>query len=149
VDGRKVAGVLTELSAEPDVVHWVVLGIGVNLNADEGDFPEALRDLATSLAIERGQPVPRALFTAALLSMLEQWLDVHAADGFEPIREAWRARSCTLGHEVRVDVDGRELSGRAEDIDESGALLVRTASGLARIVAGDVRLLRRVDPAGA
>ncbi len=105
--------------------------------------------MATSLALERGQPVPRALFAAALLSTLEQWLDVHAADGFEPIRQAWRERSCTLGREVRVEVDGSEVSGVAEDIDEGGALLVRTRTGLVRVVAGDVRLLRRVDPTGS
>ena len=149
VDDRKVAGILTELSAESDAVHWVVLGIGVNLNAAAADFPGELEDVATSLAIERGQPVPRALFAAALLSTLEQWLDLHAADGFGPIREAWRARSCTLGREVRVDADGGEVAGVAEDIDEAGALLVRTGSGLLRCVAGDVRLVRRVDPAGA
>jgi len=148
VGDRKVAGILTELSAEPDAVHWVILGIGVNLNSAAADFPEDLRVVASSLAIERGQQVPRALFTAALLSTLEQWLDLHAADGFGPIREAWRARSCTLGREVRVDADGGEIAGVAEDIDESGALLVRTASGLLRFVAGDVRLARRVDPAG-
>jgi BirA family transcriptional regulator, biotin operon repressor / biotin---[acetyl-CoA-carboxylase] ligase len=148
VGDRKVAGILTEMSAEADAVHWVVLGIGVNLNSSAADFPDDLRDSATSLAIERGQPVPRALFAAALLSTLEQWLDVHAADGFGPIREAWRTRSCTLGREVRVDADGAEVAGVAEDIDESGALLVRTASGLLRYVAGDVRLARRVDPAG-
>jgi len=149
VDDLKVAGILTELSAEADAIHWVVLGIGVNLNSTPADFPGDLRDVATSLAIERGQPVPRALFTAALLSVLEQWLDLHAADGFGPIREAWRTRSCTLGREVRIDADGGEIAGVAEDIDDSGALLVRTGSGLLRHVAGDVRLLRRVDPAGA
>lgn len=147
--GRKLAGILTELSAEPDQVHWVVLGIGVNLNARAEDFPEELRRIATSLSIERGQPVPRALFAAALLSSLEQWLDLHAAEGFAPIRAAWRERSVTLGHEVEVDGDGGPISGIAEDIDASGALLVRGASGITRVVAGDVRLVRRVDPAGA
>jgi BirA family biotin operon repressor/biotin-[acetyl-CoA-carboxylase] ligase len=149
VGGRKVAGILTELSAEPDLVHWVVLGIGVNLNSGSGDFPAELRGLATSLSIERGQPVPRALFGAALLSELEQWLDRHAAEGFGPIREAWRERSVTLGREVRVEADGGEIAGVAEDIDESGALLVRGRSGLVRVVSGDVRMVARVDPEGA
>jgi BirA family biotin operon repressor/biotin-[acetyl-CoA-carboxylase] ligase len=148
VGGRKVAGILTELSAEPDLVHWVVLGIGVNLNSGPGDFPAELRGLATSLSIERGQPVPRALFAAALLSELEQWLDRHANEGFGPIRDAWRERSVTLGREVRVDAEGGEISGVAEDIDASGALLVRGKAGLARVVSGDVRLVARVDPAG-
>ena len=149
VGERKVAGILTELSAEPDLVHWVVLGIGVNLNSGSGDFPADLRGVATSLSIERGQPVPRALFAAALLSELEQWLDRHAADGFGPVREAWRERSVTLGREVRVDADGGEISGVAEDIDASGALLVRGRAGLVRVVSGDVRMVARVDPEGA
>jgi BirA family biotin operon repressor/biotin-[acetyl-CoA-carboxylase] ligase len=149
VRGLKVAGILTELSAELDVVHWVVLGIGVNLNAGVDDFPAELRGVATSLSIERGQPVPRALFAAALLSELELWLDLHADEGFEPIRAAWRERSVTLGREVRADGEGGEIAGVAEDIDESGALIVRTGGGLVRVVAGDVRLVGRVDPGGS
>ena len=141
VGGRKVAGILTELAAVPDLVHWVVVGIGVNLNAGRDDFPEELRDQATSLALERGQPVPRALFAAALLALLEQWLDRHAEEGFEAVRGAWRERSATLGREVRVDLDGGEIAGVAEDLDGSGALLVRSGSGLVRVVAGDVRIL--------
>jgi len=142
VGGRKVAGILTELAAEPDEVHWVVVGIGVNLNASRDDFPDELRETASSLALERGQPVPRALFTAALLSLLEQWLDRHAEEGFAAVRQAWRERSATLGREVRVEAGGAEVGGVAEDLDETGALLVRGEGGLVRVVAGDVRLLR-------
>ena len=148
VRGRKVAGILTELSAELDQIHWVVVGIGVNLNAGPDDLPPELRDVATSIAVERGQPVPRALFAAALLAEMEHWLDRHAAEGFEPIREAWRERSVTLGREVRMDGEAGETTGIAEDIDASGALLVRTRAGIVRVVSGDVRLVARVDPAG-
>jgi BirA family biotin operon repressor/biotin-[acetyl-CoA-carboxylase] ligase len=139
---RKVAGILTELAAEPDAVHWVVLGIGVNLNAGAEDFPPELRGLATSLRLERGEPVPRALFAAALLGQLEHWLDRHAEEGFPAIRDAWRERSATLGREVRVEVEGGELDGVAEDLDETGALLVRCGDRRIRVSAGDVRLLR-------
>lgn len=143
--GRKLAGVLTELAADADRVSWVVVGMGVNLNARVEDFPEALRETATSVRIERGSPAPRALFAAALLTSLEGWLDRHAEEGFAQVREAWRDRSATLGQDVRVRVEGRELLGRAEDIDERGALLVRTASGLERVLAGDVEALRPKD----
>ncbi len=138
VRGKKIAGILTEMAAEMEAVHWVVLGIGVNLNARLEDLPEELRDEATSISVERGQPVPRALFAAALLARLEEWLDRHAAEGFEPIRKAWRERSVTLGREVRVRADGRDIEGLAEDIDDTGALLVRASGRLERIVAGDV-----------
>ena len=142
VKGRKIAGILTELAAEPDQIQWVVVGVGVNVNAQAEDFPAELRELATSVLLERGQPAPRALFLAACLTLLEEWYDRHAEEGFEPIRAAWKERTVTLGREVMVQLDGRELVGRAEDLDHSGALLVRTAVGIERITSGDVALLR-------
>ncbi|WP_242372511.1 biotin--[acetyl-CoA-carboxylase] ligase [Anaeromyxobacter sp. SG26] len=140
--GRKLAGILTELAAEPDRVHWVVIGVGVNVNARAEDFPEELRAEATSLAIERRTPAPRALFAAACFTALEDWIDRHAEEGFGVIREAWRERSVTLGREVTVRTDGREIVGIAEDIDATGALLVRGRAGVERILSGDVALLR-------
>jgi BirA family biotin operon repressor/biotin-[acetyl-CoA-carboxylase] ligase len=142
VSGRKIAGVLTELAAEPERVHWVVVGAGVNVNARREDFPDDLRDQATSVLIERGQPAPRALLAAACFTALEDWLDRHAEEGFAPIRDAWRTRSVTLGREVVVHEGGRELTGVAEDIDDAGALLVRGRAGVERILAGDVTLVR-------
>jgi BirA family transcriptional regulator, biotin operon repressor / biotin---[acetyl-CoA-carboxylase] ligase len=58
------------------------------------------------------------------------------------VRDAWRERSVTLGREVVVKADGREITGTAVDLDEAGALLVRGAGGVERILAGDVTLLR-------
>jgi BirA family biotin operon repressor/biotin-[acetyl-CoA-carboxylase] ligase len=140
--GKKIAGILTELAAEPERVHWVVLGAGVNVNARAEDFPEELRGEATSVLLERGHPAPRALLAAACFTALEGWIDRHAEEGFGVVRDAWRERSATLGREVVVKGDGREIVGTAEDIDEAGALLVRTPAGLERILAGDVKLLR-------
>jgi BirA family biotin operon repressor/biotin-[acetyl-CoA-carboxylase] ligase len=142
VGGRKLCGILTEMAADPDRVQWVVLGVGVNLNARPEDFPDEFRAVATSLAAERGRPVPRALFTAAALSLLEEWLDRHAAEGFGPVREEWRALSDTLGRAVRVRVGDEEVEGVAEDVDEAGALLVRSGGGLRRVLSGDVTMLR-------
>jgi BirA family biotin operon repressor/biotin-[acetyl-CoA-carboxylase] ligase len=143
IDGRKVAGILTELQAGPDQVRSVVVGIGVNLNVGEEDLPAELRPIATSARIVRGSPVPRALFTAALLTRLEEWYDRHAEDGFEVITARWRELTSTLGEAVRVRLGDREIRGIAQDIDETGALLVANGSEVERVVAGDVELLRR------
>ena len=87
--------------------------------------------------------MPRALFTAALLTRLEEWLDLHAEEGFEPVRARWKELSATLGQEVLVKAERLELRGVAEDIDASGALLVRTPEGrLERVLAGDVEQVR-------
>jgi BirA family biotin operon repressor/biotin-[acetyl-CoA-carboxylase] ligase len=143
IEGRKVAGILTELSAEPERVHFVVLGVGVNLNAQPEHFPEELRTTATSLAIARGQRVPRALFAAALWNRLEEWLDLHLETGFDAVRQRWKDLSSTLGQDVLVRTDRQEFRGLAEDIDTSGALLVRTENGsVERVLAGDVERLR-------
>jgi BirA family transcriptional regulator, biotin operon repressor / biotin---[acetyl-CoA-carboxylase] ligase len=142
VEGKKIAGILTELSADTDSVHFVVLGVGVNLNARASDFGPEVARVMTSLAAARGEHVPRALFAAALWMRLEAWLDRHADEGFEPIRIAWRQLNCTLGEDVLVKTERREIRGVAEDIDETGALLVRTSEGEERIVAGDVEQLR-------
>jgi BirA family biotin operon repressor/biotin-[acetyl-CoA-carboxylase] ligase len=143
IEGRKVAGILTELSAEPERVHFVVLGVGVNLNAQPEHFPEDLHATATSLAIARGQRVPRALFAAALWNRLEEWLDLHLETGFDAVRQRWKDLSSTLGQDVLVRTDRQEFRGLAEDIDTSGALLVRTENGsVERVLAGDVERLR-------
>lgn len=142
-DGRKLAGILTELGLEGGEVSWVVVGIGVNLNATAQDFPAELHATATSASIQRGEPVHRALFTAALLTRLEEWLDVHEGEGFEPIRERWSALSTTLGRQVHVLEHERVLAGEAEELDETGALLVRDAQGQLHVVsAGDIVHLR-------
>ena len=148
VGGRKVAGILTELSADLDRVHFVVLGIGVNLNSRREDFPPELAETATSVLQVLGRRVGRAAFAAALARQLEDWLDLHAGQGFRPVRERWRALSATLGQEVLVTSERREIRGVAIDIDEDGALRIRTASGTEeRVLAGDVEQVRpRVTP---
>lgn len=142
IGDKKVAGVLTELCAEADRIDFIVLGVGVNLNASLEDFPVEVAQVATSLMLARGQRVPRALFTAALWTRLEQWTDRWIEEGFAPVRAAWRALSSTLGEEVLVRSEGSELRGVAEDIDESGALLVRVDGSLERVLAGDVVQVR-------
>ena len=141
--GRKVAGILTELSAEPERVHFVIVGVGVNLNAGAEHFPQELRDTATSLAQVLGRPVARAAFTAALWTRLEAWLDTYLATGFDAVRLRWKALSSTLGQQVRVRTDRGDWEGFAEDIDLTGALMVRTADGrVERVLAGDVEQVR-------
>ena len=128
-------------------MHCVILGIGVNLTAGPSDFPPDVAELATSVMRVLGRGVNRAAFVARLMKVLEQWLDIHEQEGFGPVRARWRALSSTLGLEVLVKAERRELRGVAEDIDLDGALLLRTGDGLERVLAGDVEQVRpRVRP---
>ncbi|MFR1640876.1 MAG: biotin--[acetyl-CoA-carboxylase] ligase [Eggerthellaceae bacterium] len=134
-DGRKVAGILTEMSADLDQLHWAVAGIG--LNANWRDIPQDIAQRATSLAEAGGAPVDRAALIARVLDALE------ADEGLlsDPPRllERLRAHSVTLGRPVRVAGVEETFTGLAEAMDEEGALLVRRQDGtLSRVLAGDV-----------
>jgi BirA family biotin operon repressor/biotin-[acetyl-CoA-carboxylase] ligase len=142
INGKKVAGILTELSADVERVHFVIVGVGVNLNSELADFPPEVAELATSVSLNRPSPVHRALFMAALLGKLEDWFEIWSDQGFEPVRAAWKNASSMLGQEVLVRADAKELRGVAEDIDASGALLLRVGDTLERVLSGDVEQVR-------
>ena len=140
-DGRKLVGILTEMSAEMDRVNYIVIGIGINVNIAEEDFPEELRPIATSLMQMKGEPLSRVAFLQELLRALDVlYADVQRA-GFGSVLSAWREYAITLGQEVRViGVAGETFEGMAADIDEDGALLIDTPEGKKRVLAGDVSI---------
>jgi BirA family transcriptional regulator, biotin operon repressor / biotin---[acetyl-CoA-carboxylase] ligase len=141
IDGRKVVGILTEMQANDDRVRCAIVGIGVNLNAAPEDFPDELRDKATSLSVVLGRFVDRTQFTDRLLSHLEERYGAFLTQGFAGIRRAWEERSCLTGHKVQID-GAQRCAGVVTGIDDDGALLVRdTTGGETRVVAGDVTLV--------
>jgi BirA family biotin operon repressor/biotin-[acetyl-CoA-carboxylase] ligase len=139
VDGKKIAGILTEMSSDLDRVHHVVVGIGVNLNVRA--FPEELAAIATSVAIVRGTTVARAEFAAALCARLEHWHDRFVADGAAPVVAAWRQHARFFGKRVQVTAGRDRMEGIAEDLDEDGALRLKLDDGRTlRVVAGELAL---------
>lgn len=141
--GRKTAGILMELHAEAARVGFLVLGIGVNLNVQREEFPEELRELATSLGIYARRRIDRVAFARLLYGTLEDVMDRFASAGFESLRPRFEARFHMRGRRVEVSepASRSKLSGVALGIDQDGALRVRTAEGReTRVVAGDVAL---------
>jgi len=138
--GAKVAGLLNEMSSETDQVHYVVLGIGVNLNMRAEQFPADLRYPATSLAIAAGKTVSRLRFTRTLLQEIDALYQTYLEEGSAPIMSAW-AELCDLtGKAVQVDCHELKIEGTMVGLAEDGALLVRTATGkIENVYAGDVR----------
>jgi BirA family biotin operon repressor/biotin-[acetyl-CoA-carboxylase] ligase len=141
IRGRKVVGILTELSAELDHVKHITLGIGVDVNQRADEFPVEMRKLATSLSLEAGRAVNRADLAAAILIELDRDYRRLREGQFARLAEEWEAQCVTLGRPVSIIVGGRVVAGRAESLDDDGALLLRTEHGrLERIIGGDVRL---------
>jgi BirA family biotin operon repressor/biotin-[acetyl-CoA-carboxylase] ligase len=139
IKGRKVAGILTELSAELDKVKYVILGMGVDVNLAAGEFPPELRKLATSLRIEAGQRQNRAELAVKILTELDRDYDRVCSGQFEAVADEWEEHCSTIGHNVVIHVGDRKIQGSAESLDTDGALLLRTQHGrLERIIGGDV-----------
>lgn len=139
VNGRKVAGILTELSAELDRVKHVIIGIGVDVNLNAGEFPPELRRQATSLKIEAGQAMSRPALATAILRELDADYARLCGGEFGAVADEWEAHCATLGQAVAIRIGERQVRGRAESLGEDGALLLRTEHGrIERITGGDV-----------
>lgn len=139
VGERKVAGILTELTAELNQVHAAILGIGLNVNTPRSALPR----LATSLALERGESCDRLAVARALFVALDDAYAELKRHGPTSLLAAWRAASMTVGRRVRVACEDRHVDGEATGVDDHGALLVRTDVGrIEAVTAGEVLLVR-------
>jgi BirA family biotin operon repressor/biotin-[acetyl-CoA-carboxylase] ligase len=139
VNGKKICGILTEMSAETDVVSFIVLGIGVNLN---NDVPI---ETATTLKAELGHKVDRVKFVQGLLESLEEDYLTFREQGYTSILWSWRRYSDTLGRPVEATYQGEVIRGVAQDIADDGALIVKEKDGNVRkIVSGDCIHLKKL-----
>lgn len=155
VGGRKLCGVLVETSAAetaagPARLPWCVVGVGVNVNQREEDFPAPLRGQATSLRCLAGREFDRERLLRHILAGMERRYQVIAARGFQELLDETRRWSATVGRPVQVlEADGSAWDGFAVDIGDDGALLVRPAGAddgrLVALYAADVS----VRPAAA
>jgi BirA family biotin operon repressor/biotin-[acetyl-CoA-carboxylase] ligase len=137
VSGRKVCGILAELSTTGDQVGHVVLGIGLNVNSVADDLPPDVRAVATSLRLALGRPLDRPALCARVLAGLGLWYGRTLSD-FPSVLAEVRSRCDMLGRTVKVTDGDRVLCGEAVGIDDEGALLLRTPGGLTHVVTGDV-----------
>lgn len=135
LDGRKVCGVLMEMGFDQDGGMFIIAGTGLNVR--RGAYPPELADRAVALE-ELTARLSRSDLIAAYLNAMEDVLASVEAQGLAGIMDEFRAASCTLGSQVQVIAPEETFTGVAEDMDETGALLVRTDSGLRRVLAGDV-----------
>lgn len=141
LDGRKVVGILTEMTTTGQRIGHVAIGIGINVHQRREDFPESVRETATSIDLAAGCRVDRGEVAATLYDCLDRWYAAVCGDGASMILQAARARTATLGKPVTVDTGEETWQGTALDLDEDGALLVVDARGaIQRVLAADVSI---------
>ncbi len=121
-DGRKAAGILAEMASDADGVRHVVIGVGINVNMVEADFPPGLRGAATSLRICSGRAFRRVDVLARLLDAFGTRYAEFIGGGFASLRDGWDRRDFLRGRRVLLRRQGGEGWGTADGLDTVGAL---------------------------
>ena len=143
IQGKKVAGILTEMSAELDTVRHVIVGIGIDVNQTASEFPADIQSTATSLKLATGKNISRTDLAITILRELDQDYSRIVRGKFSAVADEWASHCSTLGRQVKIEVGQRRIIGRAEALDESGALLLRTEHGrVERVTGGDLTVTK-------
>lgn len=129
INGKKVVGILTEMQSEPDYVHSVIIGIGMNINHTTEHFPEELQEKATSLMVEAGEEINRAVLLSHLFYELEQFYHDYLQQGFSVIKSVWECYAVSLGKRITARTLHGTLIGVAKGITDEGVLLLEDDIG--------------------
>lgn len=138
VNGRKLVGILTEMTAEPDYIHEVIIGTGINVN--NKSFPEGIKDTATSMYIEGGRSYSRAKVAAAVTDAFEEYYEIFLRTGdLRKLRKEYDMLCVNTGARVRILDPKGEYDATASGIDDKGELIVTKDDGSKeRVYAGEV-----------
>lgn len=138
--GKKLCGILTEMSAEDDEIKYVIIGIGINVNMEIDDFGQEVSSVATSIRIEKGRSVLRKALAASVLFEFEKIYRVFEREvSIKTFLDDYKSKSAVLGKEIRLIKKREEITGVAVDITKEGYLVVKLADGTCReIMSGEV-----------
>lgn len=130
IRGKKVTGILTELQAEADRINSIIIGIGMNVNQVEEDFPVELEKIATSLRIEQGKEISRAAMVREIFNNMEKLYNLYLAEGFLPIKLLWESYAISVGREITARTLMQTIVGKALGITEEGVLMIEDKQGV-------------------
>jgi BirA family biotin operon repressor/biotin-[acetyl-CoA-carboxylase] ligase len=141
-DGRKFAGMLTEAKMDADSLRSIVFGIGLNVNSNPSKYPKEIKKTATSLYAVGGEGLPLNQVAARVIEAIQAAYDTCIlGSGSESLIEAWTPLSSLSGQVVTAIMNGKEITGSASGIDETGALILTASDGtVQKVRAGDVTL---------
>lgn len=138
IKGKKVCGILTEIDAEPDRINFAVIGIGLDVN---NKMRVDLEKYATTLKLESGSNVSRVKLLRAILKSFDTSYGKLKEDKYDDILKSWLSSSQIIGKHVRVCEGEISLEGVVDDVDEDGSLILKSDSGIHRVLSGDVEVL--------
>ena len=142
LNGKKVCGILTEMSGEVDHINYLVMGIGINVNLEKEDIPIDLEGVATSIKIASGKYMERKLLLANILNIFEELYSDFVQNGnIKETIEICRENSMLIGKEIQLINRGKVTTAKAIDISDQGELVIENCKGVVEhIVSGEVSI---------
>ncbi|WP_340109011.1 biotin--[acetyl-CoA-carboxylase] ligase [Pikeienuella sp. HZG-20] len=138
LNGGKAAGVLLEGSGRGDYLDWLAIGVGVNLVSAPSAESAGGAHPPTSLLASTGKRIAPEVALREIATSLDRWSKRLTSEGFAPLRAAWLSRATRLGERIEARTPKETIPGVFEDVDEKGALVLRTSDGVRRIHAADI-----------
>lgn len=137
INGKKVCGILTEMSAQMDYVNYIVIGIGINVGNEE--FPEEIKDVATSIYLESGKHVNRAMLIEKIWEEFEDYYELYEkTQDLSSLVKEYDSYLVNRGQKVRVLDPKEPYEGKAMGITDRGELIVDTWEARRLVSAGEV-----------
>ena len=134
---KKVCGILTEMSAEMDYIHYVVIGMGINVNTTE--FDDSIKATASSLYLETGDHLKRSRIVAAFSESFAKYYDTFVkTQNLAGLKEDYNSMLVNKGGEVKAIYADKEIVGKALGINDEGELIIKTDEGEKIIRTGEV-----------
>lgn len=141
INGKKMTGILTELQAEADHINSVIIGMGINVNQSQEDFPVELHSTATSIAIEQNNRLSRAAVIRSVLTHLEKLYLLFLDQGFYPIKLLWEGYAISIGKNIKARTITSFIEGKALGITDDGVLKIEDSLGEIHLVySADIEL---------
>lgn len=129
IGGKKICGILSEMSCETGAIEHIVVGTGINVLQEAGDFSSEVAEIATSVLVETGRRFHRAEIISSLCYNMQEIYQLVKSGGSREITKRWKTYSVTDGKMIKIIKDGSQAQARAEGIDEKGRLIITDADG--------------------
>ncbi len=142
INGKKIAGILTELSAEKKKINHIIVGVGININHKKEDFSNELKTTATSLRIINNKKSERIELLQLFLKNFEKEYLKYKKNGLVDSIKKIRKYSSLIGAPVKLDYGKKIIEGIAVDIDKTGALILEKDGKKIQVNSGEVTVVK-------
>jgi BirA family biotin operon repressor/biotin-[acetyl-CoA-carboxylase] ligase len=143
INEKKISGILSQAKITANQLNFIILGIGINVNMNQGRFSEEIRKTATSLSIETGREISRQDVLISLYENLEKWYKHLTQQGFGGVKLKWLSLTSMIGRNVEVVFKNETIEGKAADIDDNGSLIIVVdGNKKVHVSAGDTTILK-------